>query len=75
MERPRMAQKRSFCKRTGKQLRWTVHSDLNRLTTAGRLCYAYVAPRVSLDCKADVRWRAVPAKCQQATSFDQFVRS
>jgi len=29
-----------------KQLRWTVHSDLNRLTAAGRLCCAYVAPRV-----------------------------
>ena len=33
-----------------KQLRWTVHSDLNRLPTAGRLWCAYVAPRVSVDC-------------------------
>src|SRR6202023_2363207 len=33
-----------------KQLRWIVHSDLNRLPTAGRLWCAYVAPRVSVDC-------------------------
>ncbi len=33
-----------------KQLRWTVHCDLNRLPTAGRLWCAYVAPRVSVDC-------------------------
>jgi hypothetical protein len=32
------------------QLRWTVHSDLNRLPTAGRLWSAYVAPRISVDC-------------------------
>src|ERR1035438_8334783 len=33
-----------------KQLRWTVHSDLNRLPTAGRLWCAYVALRVFVDC-------------------------
>jgi hypothetical protein len=33
-----------------KQLRWTVHSDLNRVLTAGRLWCAYAAPRVSVDC-------------------------
>jgi hypothetical protein len=33
-----------------KQLRWTAHSDLNRLPTAGRLWCPYVAPRVSVDC-------------------------
>ena len=32
-----------------KQLRWTVHSDLNRLPTAGRLWCAYVALRVFVD--------------------------
>jgi hypothetical protein len=37
-----------------KQLRWTVHSDLNRLTTAGCLCCAYVAPRVSIDCNRPI---------------------
>src|SRR4030088_2379446 len=44
-----------------KQLRWTVHSDLNRLTTAGRLCYAYVAPRVSADCNCPIA-----AACRRA---------
>jgi len=33
-----------------KQLRRTVHSDLNRLPTAGRLWCAHVAPCVSVDC-------------------------
>ena len=33
-----------------KQLRRIVHSDLNRLPTAGRLWCAYVAPRASVDC-------------------------
>ena len=32
------------------QLRWTVHSDLNPLPTAGRLWCAYVALRVLVDC-------------------------
>src|SRR5450432_2551719 len=32
------------------QLRWTAHSDLNRLPTAGRLWCAYVPPYVSVDC-------------------------
>ena len=39
-----------------KQLRCTVHPDLNRLSTAGRLWCADVAPRVSIDC-----YRAVAA--------------
>jgi hypothetical protein len=33
-----------------KQLRCNVHSDLNRLSTTGRLWCADVAPRVSIDC-------------------------
>jgi hypothetical protein len=33
-----------------KQLRCTVHADFNRLSTAGRLWCADVAPRVSIDC-------------------------
>src|ERR1700736_2745271 len=40
------------------QLRWTVHSDLNRVATAGRLCMSlpsmYVAPRGSGDCNMRV---------------------
>ena len=32
-----------------KQVRWTEHSDLNRVPTAGRLWCVYVAPRVSVD--------------------------
>jgi len=39
-----------------KQLRRTVHPDLNRLATAGHLWCADVAPRVSIDC-----YRAIAA--------------
>jgi hypothetical protein len=39
-----------FCKASRKQLRWTVHSNLNRVSTVGRLWSAYVALRVSVDC-------------------------
>jgi len=46
-----------------KHLRWTVHSDLNRLTTAGRLCCAYVAPRVSVNCNRPVAAAGRRAGC------------
>src|SRR6266436_2902860 len=46
-----------------KQLRWTVHSDLNRLITAGRLCCTYVAPRVSVDCSRPIAAAGRRAGC------------
>src|SRR6267378_2528843 len=46
-----------------KQLRWTVHSDLNRLPTAGRLCCAYVAPGVSVDCNRPIAAAGCRAGC------------
>src|SRR5712672_4770521 len=44
-------------------MRWTVHSDLNRLTTAGRLCSAYVASRVSVDCNRPIAAAGRRAGC------------
>ena|ERR1039458_3645319 len=46
----RFRRKAVVSKANRKQLRWTVHSDLNRLPTAGRLWCAYVALRVFVDC-------------------------
>src|SRR5687767_5448322 len=45
----------------GKPLRYSVHSDFNRLSTAGHLCCADVAPRGSIDC-----YRAVAAAGRRA---------
>jgi len=46
-----------------KQLRCTLHPDLNRLSTAGRLWCAYVAPRVSVDCYRPVAAAGRRAGC------------
>jgi hypothetical protein len=46
-----------------KQLRWTAHLDLNRLPTAVRLWWAYVASHVSVDC-----YRPVAAAGRRAGS-------
>ena len=46
-----------------KQLRCNVHSDLNRLPTAGRLWCAYVAPRVSVDCYRSIAVAGRRAGC------------
>jgi hypothetical protein len=46
-----------------KQLGCTVHPDLNRLSTAGRLWCADVAPRVSIDCYRPVAAAGRRAGC------------
>jgi hypothetical protein len=46
-----------------KHLRWTVHSDLNRVPTAGRLWCTYVAPRVSVDCYRPIAAAGRRASC------------
>ena len=46
-----------------KRLRCTVHPDLNRLSTAGRLWCADVAPRVSIDCYRPVAAAGRRAGC------------
>ncbi len=46
-----------------KQLRWTVHSDLNRVPTVRRIRCAYVAPRVSVDCYCPIAAAGRRAGC------------
>src|SRR6266481_2198646 len=61
--RKRSWRKAAVSQANRKHLRWTVHSDLNRLTTAGRLCSAYVASRVSVDCNRPIAAAGRRAGC------------
>jgi hypothetical protein len=61
-EGPLLAQSGRFASEP-EAVRWTVHSDLNRLPTAGRLWCAYVAPRVSVDCYSPIAAAGRRAGC------------